>query len=142
MVYVEHDYYRDHPAALVKLAAAESVQAYLLHWVSALVLAAEVSAVCSDVDPEGCSKLREAVAGSWWEVALALHRTELVVEGVVFLELEAALPGLQEQRLDLLLDVEGHPAVAPRIDRTMGHDFVMLVAVVGLVGPGAWKLGM
>ena len=139
MVYVVHDYYRDRPAALVKLAAAVSVQACLLHWVSALVLAAEVSAVCSDVDPEGCSKLRGA--GSWWEVALALHRTDLVVEGVVFLEPEAALPGLQERRLDLLLDVEEHPAVVPRIDRTMGHDFVMLVAV-GLVGPDAWRLGM
>ena len=141
MVYVGHEYYRDRPAALVKLAAAESVQAYSLHWVSAPVPAAEVSAVCSDVDPEGCSKLREAVAGSWLEVALALHRTDLVVEGVAFLEPEAALPGLQEQRLDLLLDVEGHPAVVPRIDQTMGHDFVMLVAV-GPVGPDAWKLGM
>ena len=140
-MYVGHDYYRDRPAALVKLAAAESVQACLLHWVSALVLVAEVSAVCSDVDPERCSKLREAVAGSWWEVALALHQTDLVVEGVVFLEPEAALPGLRERRLDLLLDVEGHPAVVPRIDQTMGHDFVVLVAL-GLVGPGAWKLGM
>ena len=141
MVSVGHDCYRDRPAVLVRLAAGESVQACLQHWVSAPVLATEVSAACSDVDLEGCSKLREAVAGSWWEVALASHRTDPVVEGVAFLGPGGELPGLQEQRLDPLLDGEGHPAVVPRFDRTMGHDFVLSVAV-GLVGPGAWKLGM
>lgn len=53
MVSVGHDYYRDRPAALVRLAAAESVQACLQHSVSAPVLATELSAVCSDADLEG-----------------------------------------------------------------------------------------
>lgn len=81
------------------------------------------------------------MAGSWWEVALASHRIDLVIEGVAFLEPEAELLGLQERRLDLPLDVEGHPVVVPRIGRTMGHDFVILVPVE-FVGPDAWEFGM
>ena len=138
---VGYDCYRDRPAVLVRLAAEESVQTYLQHWVSALVLATEVSAVYSDADLRGWSKPWEVVAGSWWEVAMASHRIGPVVEGVAFLEPEAERPGLPERRLDLLPDVEGHPAVVPRIDRTMGHDSVMFVPV-GLVGHDAWELGM
>ena len=37
------------------------------------------------------------------------------------------------------LNAERHAAIVPRVDRTMGHDFVMLVPV-GLVGPDAWEL--
>lgn len=95
----------------------------------------------SDVGPEGCSTSQEAVAGNCWELALVSHRTDPVVEDVVFLEPEAELPGLQERRLDQLLDVEGHPAVGPKTDRTMVQAVEVSVAV-GLVGLDAWKFGM
>lgn len=64
MVYVGHDCYRDRPAVLVMLAAAESVQAYWQDWMSVAVPVAEVSVEHSDVGPEECSRPREAVAGN------------------------------------------------------------------------------
>ena len=52
---------------------------------------------------------------------------------MAFLGPEAELLGLQEPRLDQLLDVEEHPAVVPRTDRMMDHD-VAVLAAGGLVG--------
>lgn len=69
------------------------------------------------------------------------QRTDPAVEDVAFLEPEAELLDLQERRLDQLLDVEGHLAVVPKIDRMMVHVVVVSV-VVGLVGLDAWKFGM
>lgn len=60
---------------------------------------------------------------------------------MAFLEPEAELPGLRERRLDQLPDVEGHPAVGPKTDRTTVHAVVVSVAV-GLVDLDAWKFGM
>ena len=128
MVFVEHECCRARLAALVMLAAAVPVQAYWRNWVSAEV--SEVEPVFesyvkhSGVGLEVCSKLQEAVAGSYWEVALASHRIDPAVEDAVFLEPEVELPGLQERRLDQLLDVEGHPAVVPETDQMMDHDVV------------------
>ncbi len=102
---------------------------------------AETSVRHSDVGLEVRSKLQEAVAGNYSEVASVLHRIDPAVEDVAFLELEAGLSGLQERRLAQLLGVEGHPAVVPRTDRTMDHEVVVSVAV-GLVGLDAWKFGM
>lgn len=128
MAFVEHECCPARLAALVMLAAAVPVQAYWRNWVSAEVSEVEpVSESCvkhSGVGLELCSKLREAVAGSYWEVALVSHRTEPAVANAVFLEPEVELPDSQERRLDQLLDVEGHPAVVPETDRMMDHDVV------------------
>lgn len=96
----------------------------------------EVCVERSDAGPEGRSKMPEAVAENYLEVALVLYRIDPAVEDVAFLGPEVELPGLQERRLDQLLDVEEHPAVVPKIDRMVLHDVVVAVAV-GLVGPDA-----
>lgn len=140
-VSVGHDCCQAHPTALVTLAAADSVQACWQDWVSVAVSVVELSVERSDVAPEGWSKPREAVAESCWEVALVSRQIDPVVEDVALLEPEADLPGLQERRLDQLLDVEVHPAVVLKIDRMMVHD-VVVSGAVGLVGLDAWKLGM
>lgn len=73
MASVGHDCYLAHPAALAVLAAAEFVQGCWQDWVSVAVAVVEVSVKRSDVGPAGWPKLREAVAGSCWEVALVSH---------------------------------------------------------------------
>ncbi len=136
MASVGRDYCQARRAAPVMLAAVVSVLACWRDWVSVAV--AEVEFVFdlvgarSDVGPEGCSKMRWAAAESW-EVALVSYRTDPAVEDVAFLGPEAELLGLQEPRLDQLLDVEEHPAVVPRTDRMMDHD-VAVLAAGGLVG--------
>lgn len=119
------------------LAAAQSVLVCLHDWVSAAVFVVEVSVERSDVGREGGSIRREAVVGSCWEVALVSHRIDPAVEDVAFLE---ELLGSRERRLGQLPDVEGHPAVVPKIDQTVLPDVVTAVAV-GLAGLDAWKSG-
>ena len=74
------------------------------------------------------SMLREAAVGSYWKVALVLHRIGPAAENVASLEPEVELPDLLGRRLDQLLDVEGHPAVVPETDQMMDQDVVVSTA--------------
>ena len=138
MVSVEHGCYRARPAAPVMLAAV-SVRACCLGWESVAGFEVEseleLHAERSDFDPEGCSKLRGAVAGSYWEVAWLSRRIDPAVGDVGFLEPAVELPGLRERRLDQLPDLVGHPAAVRGTDRMADHAVVMLMVgePVGLV---------
>ena len=128
MEFFEHDCYPAHPAALVMLAVVVPVRAYWQDWVFVLGFGVEPvvepRAEHFDVGPEVYSMLREAAAGSCWTVALVLHRTDPAAENVASLEPEVELLDLLGRRLDQLLDVEGHPAVVPEIDRMTDRDAV------------------
>ena len=141
MVSAAHDYCRDRRAALVMLAAAGSVRVCWQHWESVGVSVLELLVEYSGVDPEGCSRLREAVAGNYEAVVLVSHQIDPAVEDALFLEPEVELPGLRGRRLDQLLDVGELPAVVPKIDRMTVHDVAALLAV-GVVGRGAWGFEM
>ena len=133
MAFFEHDCYPARPAALVRLAVVVAlVRACWQDWVSGLGLelepVVEPRAEHFDVGPEVYSMLCEAAIGSWWKVALVLHRIDPAAENVVSLEPEVELPDLLGRRLDHPLDVEGHPAVVPETDRTMDQGVVMSTA--------------
>ena len=123
------------------LAAAGSVRVRWQHWESVAVSVVELSVEYSGVGPEGCPRLREAVAGNYGEVVLVSHRIDPAVEDVLFLEPEVELPGLRERRLDQLLDVGELPAVVPEIDRMTVHDVAALLAA-GVVALGSWRFEM
>ena len=141
MVSAAHGYCRDRRAALVMLVAAGSVQVCWQHWESVGVSVVELLVEHSGVDPEGCPRLRGAVAGNYEEAVPVSHRIDPAVEDVLFLEPGVELPDLRGRRLDQLLDAEELPAVVPKTDRMTVHDVAALLAV-GVVGLGAWGFEM
>lgn len=126
---VEHDCYRARPAAPVMLAVV-SVRECWLGWESGAGFEMEPEfeshAERSDVDPVGCSKLRGAVAGSYWEVAWLSRRIDPAIGDVGFLEPAVELPGLRERRFDQLPLVGRHPAAVRETDRMADLAVVML----------------
>lgn len=138
MVSVGHDCYRARPAAPAMPAAA-SVRTCWLGWESAAGFGVEPEFESygerSDVDPEEYSKRRGPVAGSYWEVAWLSRRIDPAAGDVGFPEPAVELPDLQGQRLDLPLDLVGHPAAALGIDQMADHAVVVLIVgePVGLV---------